>query len=322
MPFKLHSKGRRHVPRQRQRVTNWREYGASLRNRGSLTVWFTPEAIAGWKAQPRTTPGGQRHYSDLAIETALTLRAVFRLALRQSEGLIGSIMKILEIDLPVPDHTTLSRRACGLPVCKPARIGTGELHLIVDSTGLKLRGAGEWLFEKHGTTKRRAWRKLHIGVDAGNGEIVAFDLTDKDVDDASHVPTLLDQLTQAPASFMADGAYDRAATYDAILARNPSAHFIVPPCKGAVPGPTATISPTQRDLHLLAVTEHGRMNWRKASGYNKRSKVEAAISRYKRVIGDTLKSRHDNRRTTEVAIAVKSLNQMNELGQAKFVRVT
>jgi Transposase DDE domain len=116
MPFKLHSKGRRHIPRLRHRVTNWREYDASLRNRGSLIIWFAPAAIAGWKAQPRTTPGGQRHYSDLAIETAPTLRAVFRLALRQSEDLIGSIMKMLEIDLPVPDHTTLSRRACGLPV--------------------------------------------------------------------------------------------------------------------------------------------------------------------------------------------------------------
>ncbi len=322
MPFKLHSKGRRHIRRQRHRVTNWREYDASLRNRGSLIIWFAPAAIAGWKAQPRTTPGGQRHYSDLAIETALTLRAVFRLALRQSEGLIGSIMKMLEIDLPVPDHMTLSRRACGLPICTPARIGTGELHLIVDSTGLKLRGAGEWLFEKRGTTKRRVWRKLHIGIDAGKGVIVAFDLMGKDVDDASHVPTLLDQLTQAPASFMADGAYDRAATYDAILARNPSARFIVPSCKGAVPGSTATISPTQRDLHVLAVDEHGRMNWQKASGYNTRSKVEAAISRYKRVIGDTMKSRHDARRTTEVAIAVKSLNRINELGHAKFVRMT
>jgi Transposase DDE domain len=246
---------------------------------------------------------------------------VFRLALRQSEGLIGSIMGLLEIDLPVPDHTTLSRRACGLPVQMPWRDRTGDRHLIVDSTGLKLRGAGEWLFEKHGTAKRRAWRKLHIGIDAASGEIVAFDLTDKDVDDASHVPTLLDQLTQAPASFMADGAYDRTATYDAILARNPFARFIVPPCKGAVPGPTATISPTQRDLHILAMDEHGRMNWQKASGYNKRSRVEAAISRYKRVIGDTLKSRGDARRATEVAIAVKSLNRMTRLGRAKFVRV-
>ena len=121
---------------------------------------------------------------------------------------------------------------------------------------------------------------------------------------------------------MADGAYDRVATYDAILARNPSVRFIVPPCKGAVPGPTAIISPTQRDLHVLAVAEHGRMNWQKASGYNKRSRVEAAISRYKRVICDALKSRHDARRATEVAIAVKSLNRMNELGRAKFVRMT
>jgi len=203
----------------------------------------------------------------------------------------------------------------------PRRDQIGDLHLIVDSTGLKLRGAGEWLFEKHGTAKRRAWRKLHIGIDVASGEIVAFDLMDKDVDDASHVPALLDQLTQAPASFMADGAYDRAATCYAILARNPFARFIVPPCKGAVPGPAAIIAPTQRDLHILAVNEHGRMNWQKATGYNKRSKVEAAISRYKRVIGDTLKSRDDAHRATEVAIAVKSLNRMNKLGPAEFVRM-
>ena len=214
-------------------------------------------------------------------------------------------MKMLEIDLPIPDHTTLSRRACGLSVRQPARMGAGELHLIVDGAGLKLRGA---------------WRKLHAGIDADTGEIVAFDLTDKDVDDASHVPALLDEPPQAAASFMGDGAYDGAATYDAVLARNPSARFIVPPCKGAVPSPTATTSPTQRDLHIFAIDEHGRMNWQKASGYNKRSKVEVSIGRYKRVIGDTLKSRHDDRRTTEVALAVKSLNRMNELGSAKFVR--
>jgi hypothetical protein len=122
VPFKFNSKGRHHIPRQRHRVTNWRDYDTALRNRGSLTIWFTEEALAAWKAQPRTTPGGQRHYSDLAIETALTLRAVFRLALRQSEGLIGSIMRLLEIDLPVSDHTTLSRRACGLPVASRRRL--------------------------------------------------------------------------------------------------------------------------------------------------------------------------------------------------------
>jgi hypothetical protein len=210
VPFKHHSKGRRHIPRQRHRVTNWRDYDTALRNRGSLTIWFTEEALVGWRAQSRKTPGGQPHYSNLAIETALTLRAVFRLALRQSEGLIGSIMELLEIDLPVPDHSTLSRRACGVPVQNLPRSGTGKLHLIVDSTGLKLRGAGEWLFEKHGTSKRRSWRKLHVGIDADNGQIVAFDLTDKEIDDASHVEPLLEQLDDAPASFMGDGAYDRA----------------------------------------------------------------------------------------------------------------
>jgi len=196
---------------------------------------------------------------------------------------------MLGIELPVPDHSTLSRRACGLTVRAQRRTETGELHLIVDSTGLKLRGAGEWLFEKHGAAKRRSWRKLHIGIDADSGEIAAFDLTDKDVDDASHVESLLEQLDEAPASFMADGAYDRSAALDAVLARNPNARFIVPPCKGAVPGPTAATSPTQRDRHVLWVEEHGRMNWQKTSGYNKRSKIEAAISCYKRVIGDALK---------------------------------
>ena len=321
MPFKFNSKGRHHIPRQRHRVTNWRDCDTALRNRGSLTIWFTEEALAGWKAQPRTTPGGQRHYSDLAIETALTLRAIFRLALRQSEGLIGSIMRMLDIDLPVPDHTTLSRRASGLPVHSRGRIGTGELHLIVDSTGLKLRGAGEWLFEKHGTAKRRSWRKLHIGIDADSGEIVAFDLTDKDVDDALHVAPLLDQLAGAPASFMGDGAYDRACVLEAVLAGNPNAKFIVPPCKGAVTGPTAATSPTQRDQHVLAVDARGRMNWQKTTGYNRRSKVEASISRYKRVIGDTLKSREEARPVTEVAIAIKLFNRMRKLGQANFLCV-
>ena len=157
MPFKFHRNGRHHIPRQKFRVTNWRVHEAALRNRGSLTIWFCAEAIAYWRAQPRATPGGQRHYWDLAIETALTLRAVFKaLALRQTEGLIGSIMQLLGIDLPVPDRTTLNRRAGSLKVLQKPRSSSDPLHLIISSTGLKLRVAGEWLFEKHGTTRRRA----------------------------------------------------------------------------------------------------------------------------------------------------------------------
>ena len=149
MPFKANADRRHHIPRQRFKVTNWREYDVSLRGRGSLTVWFTDEAVASWKAEPRTTRGGQPTYSGLAILTALTLRAVFRLALRQTEGLIGSVMGLLGLDLAVPDHRTLSRRTATVEVPRP-RSGVGPLHLLVDSAGLKPCGAGEWLHERHG----------------------------------------------------------------------------------------------------------------------------------------------------------------------------
>jgi hypothetical protein len=185
VPFKHHTARRHHISKPRYRVTNWREYDAALRQRGSLTVWFTDEAIAAWRAEPRTTPGGQPYYSALAITTALTLRAVFHLALRQTEGLIGSVIMLLGLALAVPDHSTMCRRSKTLVLPPLRRSETGPLHLLVDSTGLKLGGAGEWLVEKHGTSRRRSWRKLHIGIDAGSGEIVAIELTEKDVDDAA-----------------------------------------------------------------------------------------------------------------------------------------
>ena len=161
--------------------------------------------MAAWKAEPRTTRGGQPRYSALAISTALTLRAVFRLALRQTEGLIGSIITLLGLDLALPDHSTLSRRAETLEMPQP-RPGTRPIHLLVDSTGLKLCGAGEWLTEKHGSRARRSWRKLHIGADADTGRIVASSLTTNDVDDASQVGPLFDQVAGPIASFTADGA--------------------------------------------------------------------------------------------------------------------
>src|SRR4051794_23473818 len=161
MPHKYNADRRHHIVRSKRRVTNWSEYNEALRQRGSLTVWFTDEAIAAWKAAPRTTPGGQPHYSDLAITTALTLRAVFHLPLRQTEGLIGSVLQLLGLDLPVPDYSTLSRRAQTLELPAQPRATGGAIHLLVDSSGLKLGGPGEWLVEKHGTSRRRSWRKLH-----------------------------------------------------------------------------------------------------------------------------------------------------------------
>jgi Transposase DDE domain len=320
VPFKANAACRHHIPKQRHKVTNWRAYDASLRQRGSLTVWFTDEAIAAWRAAPRTTRGGQPWYSPLAILTALTLRAVFRLALRQTEGLIGSILHLLGLDLAVPDHTTLSRRAATLEVPR-SRAGTGPLHLLVDSTGLTLGGPGEWLVEKHGSRRRRSWRKLHLGVDAGTGRIEAVELTTNDVDDGSQVDPLLDQVTGPIASFTGDGAYDREDVYGAVAERHPEAAVVVPPRRDAVPSKAAETEPTQRDRHLRCIAERGRLGWQKASGYNRRALVEAAVSRYKRVIGDALRSRTDRRQVTEVAIAVRALNRMLELGRPESVRI-
>jgi hypothetical protein len=225
--------------------------------------------------------GGQPWCSPLAILTALTLRAVFRLALRQTEGLIGSILRLLGLDLAVPDHTTLSRRAETLEVPRP-RSGGEPVHLLVDSTGLKLCGRGEWLAEKHGTKKRRSWKKLHLGADADTGRIVAAELTGTDVDDGSRVGPLLDQVDGPVASFTGDGAYDRDDVYAGVAARHPEAAVVVPPRSSAVPSETAATAPTQRDRHLELIAERGRIGWQKATGYNVRAKAEAAVSRYKR----------------------------------------
>jgi hypothetical protein len=320
LPFKAQAARRHRIAKQKHRVTNWAEYDAGLRARGSLTVWFTPEAVAAWRAETRTTRGGQPRYSALAITTALTLRAVFRLALRQTEGLIGSILRLLGVDLAVPDHSTLSRRAETLEVPRP-RCGRAPVHLLVDSTGLRLCGPGEWLEEKHGTKRRRAWRKLHLATDADTGHIVASVLTDKDADDGSQVGPLLDRIDGPVASFTGDGAFDRKDVYAEVTARHPGAAVIVPPRSGAVPSDTAEAAPTQRDLHLRCIAERGRMGWQEASGYNFRALVESDIARWKRVIGDGLRSRTDGRRETEVAIATDALNRMLELGRPKYIRV-
>jgi hypothetical protein len=321
MPFKVNQDRRHHIPKQRYRVTNWADYDAALRRRGSLTIWFTDAAIAAWRAEPRTTRGGQPSYSALAITTALTLRTVFHLALRQTEGLIGSIVRLLGLELAVPDHSTLSRRAETLPVLRP-RSSSEPVHLLVDSTGLRLCGPGEWLVEKHGTRARRSWRKLHLGVDADTGQIVASELTTKDVDDSSQVGPLVDQVKRPVASFTGDGAFDQEEVYCEIAERHPAAKVIVPPRSNAVPSETAKTAPTQRDRHLQLIAERGRMAWQKASGYNWRALVEADIGRFKAVIGGALRSRTDQRQSTEVTIAIDVLNRMLELGRPTSIRIT
>jgi hypothetical protein len=316
MPHKYNANRRHHIPRARYKVTNWSVYEAGLRQRGSLTIWFTEEAIAAWRAAPRTTPGGQARYSDLAIETSLILRTVFHQPLRQTEGLVGSLLELMGLDLPVPDHSTLSRRSRTLAVASQA--ASGPVHLLIDSTGVKLSGPGEWLVEKHGTQRRRAWRKLHLGVDAKTGTIVASTLTSKEVDDAAELGPLLDQIDDPLAAVIADGAYDQDRVYDGVAEHSAEAVVVVPPRSTAVLSASAETNPTQRDRHIQVIAEQGRMAWQKTSGYNARAGVEGTMSRYKRIIGDILRSH--SRPAQETRIAVSILNRMLDLGRPESVR--
>src|SRR4051812_46865107 len=257
VPFKANAARRHRIPRQRHRVTNWAAYNAALRQRGSLTVRFTEEAVAAWRAAAHDPRGVQPWYSPLAIPTALTLRAVFRLALRQTEGLTGSILRLLGLDLAVPDHTASSRRSETLEVPPRPRSGSEPVRPPVDGTGLKFGGPGEWLVEKHGTKQRRSWRKLNLGVDADTGRIAAVELTGNETDDGCLVGLPLDQVTGPIASFTGDGAYDREDVREAVAHRHPEAAVIVPPRRGAVPSTTAETDPTRRDRHLRSITQHG-----------------------------------------------------------------
>jgi len=195
------------------------------------------------------------------------------------------------------------------------------VHLLVDSTGLKLLGAGEWLHEKHGTKVRRSWRKLHLGMAAGTGQIVASLLTAHDADNGAQVGPLLDQIPDPIASFTGDGAYDQEGVAACIGARHPEAAIIVPPRANAVPSETAETAPTQRDGHLQHIAKHGRVAWQTSSGYTKRARAETAMSRFKQVIGDGLRSHADERRATEVEVAVHVLNRMLALGRPHSVRI-
>ena len=273
MPFKHNAARRHHIPKQRWRVTNWPTYEVGLRQRGDLTIWLDEAALSGWNAPRRTTRGGQPRYADVAIELVLTLRLVFHLALRQAEGFARSVLRLLGLDLPVPDHTTLSRRGRAFAGRQPRAVRhDGPIHVVLDSTGLQMFGQGEWDGEKHGRTPRR-WRKLHLAVDAGTGEIVAHLLTDPDVGDITTVPGLLATVEGSIASVIADGAYDGASVYWAasLRQRDPPADIVIPPRTSSVIGGDKANTSTARDRHVRYIAKNGRMAWQKAIGYGRRS---------------------------------------------------
>ena len=292
-------------------VANWPEYERALVQRGDITLWLSADAIAAWTPAPSGRRGGQRKFSDPAIETALTLRLVFGLPLRQAEGFLRSALSLMNVDLDAPDHTTVSRRSQHLDV-KLHRVPVDEpLHLIVDSTGLSIVGEGEWAAVKHGAPGTRGWKKLHFGVD-GSGAIVAHVLTAGSADDATTGLTLIDAVEGNISRVTADTAYDTIAIYGAAGARG--ATVVVPPTK------TAAVSrrrprASARDHTILRVKKVGRRQWKKEAGYHRQARVENAFFRYKSIIGGRLRARHPMAQETEAAIACNILNRMTELGR-------
>ncbi|MCP4039324.1 MAG: IS5 family transposase, partial [bacterium] len=253
--------------------SNWPEYDRGLIQRGDITVWLSPEAIASWKPQPNGTRGGQRKYSDLAIETAITLRLVFPLPLRQAEGFLNSLFTMMDTNLPAQDHTTLSRRGENLGI-ELRRVPTdGPIHLIVDSTGLSVVGQGEWAAAKHGGNGRRGWKKLHLGV-TGSGVIVAQELTDANVDDASTGRELIEAVQDDISSFTADAAYDTIAITGAANALG--ATVVIPPARAATVSARGRRSDA-RDRTIRSVKRLGRRRWKRESGYHRQGTVENTI---------------------------------------------
>jgi transposase len=325
MPHKLNEARRHKIAKQKFKVTNWSAYNESLRRRGDLTVWVSDEALGQWSASRRTSRGGQPKYSDLAVTMCLTLRVVYDLPLRQTQGLMRSIAKLMGVEIAVPDFSTLSRRGKGLalPSIRYRSASRAPVHLVVDSTGLKVFGEGERLENKHNIkVKRKRWRKLHIGLDLVSGEIICSNLTTDDVGDPTALADLLDQIDGPVARFLADGAYDGSPTRDLLADRlGEIVEVIIPPPKTAVQSPQSALDPSIRDRHIAEIETNGRMAWQKSTGYNQRSRVETQMGRWKTVIGPKLKARNFDNQTTEAKIGVRVLNRMTELGRPEFTRV-
>jgi hypothetical protein len=303
------------MKRVRYKVRNWREYNRALKNRYSFTLWFNDEVRSGWFAGPTGKRGSPMVYSDLAIQCMLTLRVLLRLPLRGCEGLLRSIATLLgQPTLPVPDYSTLSRRGKGLEVKLPIAAKESGVHMVVDSSGLKIYGEGEWKVRMHGKSKRRTWRKLHIGVDESTGEILVSALTTADVSDGEMLPEMLREVEIPVMKVSGDGAYDQRVDYAAIAALG--AQALIPPRRGARiwRHGNSNDAPLERDKHLRRIREVGRRRWKLESGYSRRSLAETAFSRLKRLFGDRLRARDFDNQATEAFLGVRALNIMTAAG--------
>ena len=282
----LHKRNRNPKYKKKYKVTNWKEYESSLRNRGSLTLWISPSVIKTWKAKSSKSRGRQHQFSDQAIQTILSLRLVFHRPLRQTEGFIASIFQLMKLSLPVPDHTTLSRRGRTLkPKISVQQKSNQPLHLIVDSTGLSIHGEGPW---SSGTKRRRGWRKLHISIDS-EGQIRSSCVSKWYIKDGSRVNHLLQEIKEPIVSFTADRGYDQNSVYRAVRKKSEQAEVIIHPRSNAVLSEKGKWN--QRDRHVQKILDDGVHQWRRESGYYQQSKVENTFYRYKTILGRKLRTR-------------------------------
>lgn len=308
------------------RVSNWSTYNQALIDRGSLTVWLSEEALSGWHYQGPTQRGAQFFYSDLAIETTLTLRKLFDLGLRQSQGLVTSLFALMRVDLKAPSYSTLSRRQAELKIELPVRSKEEPIHLVVDSSGLKIFGEGEWKVRQQGWTQRRTWRKLHLGIDADTSEIVAQTLTTASRDDASQVKPMLQQIAGEIATCAGDGAYDRWSVHH-LLAYPPDQNrpieSVIPPRRNAQARKAKRRYRhiEARNQRVQAIGKKGRKRWKKNSGYHRRSLAETGVFRFKGILSPWLRARSGAGQQIEARIGCSMLNRMIHLGKPETYKV-
>jgi hypothetical protein len=297
------------------KIRNWKQYNRALVNRGNLTLWFSEDAIQSWYSQNEENSGRGRRftYSDACIELALTLRSLFQFPLRATQGFLEGLVQMMKLGLKVPHYSRLSRRAGALSIELPRKEKAGSIDLVIDSTGLKVYGEGEWKMRTHGKQKRRTWRKYHVAVDPSTHEVVAMELTESNVHDVDVVVDLLKGLKNL-GNVYADGAYPLKQSLDAIALAG--GHAIIPPRSG-----TCIVkkdpSPGQEQRNRLIRERRavgGKKAWKKTSGYHRRSLVETHMFRLKKILGGELHSLNISNQKTEAAIMASILNRMTALG--------
>lgn len=306
------------------RLRNWSKYNQSLVERGAITVWIDEEVLANWNPQPegKRKRGGQVQYSDQAIECLLMLKAVYRLPYRQTIGFARSLLNLLDADVRVPDYSLLCKRSKGLAVAMPTSQTDEPQHIVLDSTGLKVYGEGEWKVRQHGYSKRRTWRKLHLSVNEDTQELQALVLTEANVDDAEAGKKLIDDTPGSIEAVGGDGAYDKRKFYEAATQRGIQ-QVNVPPRRDAKiwQHGNSKKAPLPRDENLRRIRQVGRQMWKQESGYHRRSLAETAVFRFKIIFGNTLSTRDLDRQVTEARVKAAALNRMTRLGMPDSYRV-